>query len=116
MTLRPAQVTVDCADPQRLATFWSQALELPVDGGGNEYFASLAADAAPGWFFICVPEPKSGKNRLHVDFVAHDRTAEVARLQELGATHLAEKDEWGHRWTVLADPEGNEFCVAEPQA
>ncbi len=60
-----------------------------------------------------VPEPKSGKNRVHVDLMAADRRAEVARLQGLGATVVDEYDEWGVQWTVLSDVEGNEFCVAE---
>ncbi len=64
------------------------------------------------WFFLRVPEPKVAKNRLHVDLKATDRSAEVARLQGLGATVIAEHDEGGTQWTVLHDLEGNEFCVA----
>ena len=50
---------------------------------------------------------------MHVDLVAGDRDAEVERLVTLGATKVADKDEWGISWTVLHDPEGNEFCVAQ---
>ena len=67
----------------------------------------------PTWLFARVPEPKTAKNRMHVDLAAPDREAEVARLVELGATRVADIDEWGYQWTVLQDPEGNEFCVAQ---
>jgi predicted enzyme related to lactoylglutathione lyase len=59
-----------------------------------------------------VPQPRVGKNRVHVDFHADDREVEVRRLVGLGATVLDEQEVPGLRWTVLADPEGNEFCVA----
>ena len=59
-----------------------------------------------------MPESKTAKNRMHVDLVADDREAEVDRLIGLGAKRLADKAELGLRWTVLADLEGNEFCVA----
>jgi predicted enzyme related to lactoylglutathione lyase len=62
--------------------------------------------------FNQVPESKTAKNRMHVDLVADDREAEVDRLVGLGAKRLADQAEFGLRWTVLADPEGNEFCVA----
>ena len=67
----------------------------------------------PTWLFAKVPEPKRAKNRMHVDLAAADHEAEVVRLVGLGATRVADVDEWGYRWTVLQDPEGNEFCVAQ---
>ena len=60
-----------------------------------------------------MPEPKIAKNRKHVDLAAADRQAEVDRLIELGATRVSDVDEWGYQWTVMQDPEGNEFCVAQ---
>ena len=60
-----------------------------------------------------MPEGKTAKNRMHVDLAASDHEAEVARLVGLGATRVTDIDEWGYRWTVLQDPEGNEFCVAQ---
>jgi len=63
-----------------------------------------------------VPEPKAAKNRMHVDLAAPDREAEVARLVALGATRVADMDEWGYQSTVLHDPEGNEFCVAQSRS
>jgi predicted enzyme related to lactoylglutathione lyase len=59
-----------------------------------------------------VPKGKEVKNRVHLDLQADDRAAEVERLVSLGATVVHDKDEWDVKWTTLADPEGNEFCVA----
>ena len=67
----------------------------------------------PVMMFIQVPEAKAAKNRMHLDLSADDRDAEVERLVALGATRIHDKDEWGIQWTTLADPEGNEFCIAE---
>ncbi len=114
MTIELANVTFDCADTLAVAQFWSAATGRPIEPEPSEFFAAIgAADGAPGWFFIKVPEPKAAKNRVHVDMVAADREEEVARLVALGATRVADHDEWGHRWTVLQDPEANEFCVAQ---
>jgi hypothetical protein len=60
-----------------------------------------------------VPEPKTAKNRMHLDLMSPDPDAEVAHLIELGATRVADMNEYGYEWTVMADPEGNEFCVAK---
>jgi hypothetical protein len=98
-----------------VAAFWSAVLDRPVDEEGGEFMRSIGigrADGAPTWLFLKVPEPKAAKNRVHVDLTTADREAEVLRLVALGATRLGDKDEWGLQWTVLADPEGNEFCVA----
>jgi hypothetical protein len=108
-----AHLTFDCADSARLAGFWSQALRRPVDDGAGEFLATIgAADPGPTWMFLKVAEPKTVKNRCHLDLTADDREAEVKRLVTLGATHRSDHDEYGHRWTVLQDPDGNEFCVA----
>lgn len=119
MTLNIGAVTFDCAHAATLASFWSEALARPVDPGDDatsEFFASIGrSDPTPGspiLMFIKVPEAKTAKNRVHLDLDASDREAEVARLVGLGATVIHDRDEWGTRWTTLADPEGNEFCVA----
>jgi predicted enzyme related to lactoylglutathione lyase len=80
----------------------------------NEQFVALdplPGTGQPGMLFQKVPEPKAGKNRVHVDLRADDMAAEVRRLVELGAVVLAERNLGSFRWTVLADPAGNEFCV-----
>jgi predicted enzyme related to lactoylglutathione lyase len=91
MALKPGTVTIDCVDPRTLAAVWTGAAGYRV-----------AADH--GSF--------TGRNRVHIDYHAEDREAEVERLVGLGATVLDEQQVPGLRWTVLADPEGNEFCVA----
>ncbi|HEV2088103.1 MAG TPA: VOC family protein [Cryptosporangiaceae bacterium] len=112
MSLRMASVTIDTHDPLALAAFWSAALDLPVDDGASPYFTTIGRGAAgPGMSFCMVPEAKAGKNRCHVDLSAADREAEVERLVALGARREADHDLYGHHWTVLLDPHGNEFCI-----
>jgi predicted enzyme related to lactoylglutathione lyase len=104
-------ITIDCKDAQRLATFWAAALDgYMTDESGRV----LKSENGPVIFFQEVPEGKSAKNRLHLDVGAQDTKAEVFRLTRLGASVLEEKDEMGHQWTIMADPEGNEFCVCPP--
>jgi len=117
MTLALAHITFDCADARQLAGFWAQALGKAVDDGAEPFFASIGYPAPPGaqaWLFLQVPEGKASKNRMHLDLTASDggRDAEVARLVGLGASKVDDHDEYGHQWTVMLDPEGNEFCVA----
>ena len=115
MSLRIEHITFDCTDPLRLATFWAAAFGRHVDDGASPFFASIGkalSDGSVAMLFLAVPEAKAAKNRVHLDTHAVDREAEVVRLVELGATRIAEKDEWNTRWTVMHDPEGNEFCIA----
>ena len=113
MSLRLAHITLDCDDVPKVAGFWAAALDKEVDEGASEFFATIdgANSDVPTMMFLKVPESKSTKNRMHVDLGADDRAAEVERLVGLGATHVADKDEWGFSWSVMADVEGNEFCV-----
>ena len=115
MTATLASITVDCDDVARVAGFWAAVLDRKPSGEPTPYFASLAP-AGPGqpiWMFLKVPEPKTAKNRFHVDLTAPDRDAEVARMVELGATRVREVSEFGMSWVVMNDPEGNEYCVAQ---
>jgi catechol 2,3-dioxygenase-like lactoylglutathione lyase family enzyme len=108
-------ITVDCADPRKLAGFWTEALGVPIAQDYGEFlFLAPAAEGAPVLGFQRVPEPRSGKNRLHLDLRSTDRLAEAARLVALGASEIAERSVPGLVWTVLADPEGNQFCVGQP--
>lgn len=115
MSINLGHITFDSAQPQVLARFWSAVLEREVDDGASEFFASIDDGTAerPSWFFIQVPEAKAAKNRVHVDLTADDQQAEVRRLTALGAAQVSEHDEWGAVWTVMTDPEGNEFCVGQ---
>jgi predicted enzyme related to lactoylglutathione lyase len=115
MTSSIAHITFDCGNAADLAAFWSGVTGWSVDPDGSEFFTTVGgADKPPGaplLMFIQVPEAKTAKNRCHLDLGTKDREAEVERLVGLGATLLHEGDEFGVRWTTLADPEGNEFCV-----
>jgi len=109
-------VTSDCAEPQQLAAFWSQALGVLIQGDyGDFVFLERPANGGPGLRLQRVPEPRSGKNRVHVDLTGGSSATEVARLVGLGATAVAGHEMPGLVWTVLADPEGNEF-EGEPVA
>lgn len=115
MTLRVGGVTFDAEDPRTLAQFWSEATGIPVEFAVKE-FARLKTDDSMGHFFFAkVPEGKTAKNRCHVDFkVESRREAEVERLIAIGATEVKTHTmENGFTWTVMQDPEGNEFCVSE---
>ncbi|MFQ6173334.1 VOC family protein [Oryzobacter sp. R7] len=141
----PIQVVIDAADPGALAQFWAAVLAprgyavrappgdfpdwpafLRAQGVPEERFNDASALEAPGQpriFFQRVPEPRTGKNRVHIDLlggggpsVALEEqrrrvAAEVARLEALGATRVDEHTELGTHWVTMRDPEGNEFCV-----
>ncbi len=104
-------VTIDCTDPQRLSGFWIEALGLRVGADYGEFLFLTDPEGGVQLGLQHVPEPRGGKNRLHLDLVTEDRAGEVARLVSIGATELTEHEMPGLSWTVLADPEGNQFCV-----
>ncbi len=105
------QTVVDARDPAALGRWWREALGWTVvNDDPREYEIRPAADRLPGLVFVGVPEPKTSKNRLHLDFRPVDRDAEVARLLALGAARV-DVGQGDSPWVVLADPEGNEFCV-----
>lgn len=108
-------VAIDCANAYQLARFWAQVTGHPVDAEdepGDEETA-VTLPGGPVLYFNQVPEPKSAKNRLHLCLSPDTtRDEEVQRLLGLGASVVDDRrkpDGWG--WVVLADPEGNEFCV-----
>ncbi|GAA1659350.1 VOC family protein [Nonomuraea maheshkhaliensis] len=117
-------VVVDCRHPASLARFWAEALDgyavAPYDEAELERLRSEGVDdpeddptvlvegGSPRLWFQRVPERKIVKNRLHLDLRADDVDAELDRLIGLGAVLLETHDDW----VVLADPEGNEFCLA----
>jgi hypothetical protein len=109
------QVVVDAHYPVALGRWWAEALGWVVVGdAADEFEIRLTPDRVPGLLFVPVPEEKAGKNRLHLDFRPVDQTAEVERLLSLGARRV----DVGQRdasWVVLADPEGNEFCILRGQ-
>ncbi|MGW2639898.1 VOC family protein [Streptomyces sp. NPDC001348] len=113
MALRWEQLIVDAVDPVALGRWWAEALGwVVVSDTADEYEIRPAPDRLPGLLFGRVPEKKTPlKNRLHLDFRPDDRDAEVTRLLALGARHADVGQSGEEPWVVLADPEGNEFCV-----
>jgi len=139
----PVQVVIDCSDPARLAEFWAAALGYVIQPPpeGYESWEQLLAEmgvprsewnsasavvdpdgAGPRIYLQRVPEPKVGKNRVHIDLnvgrreMSDDERRQlvderVRRLVDAGASVLRDAEERGERWVVMADPEGNEFCV-----
>ncbi|MFG2787996.1 VOC family protein [Streptomyces sp. NPDC048419] len=111
MALEWEQLNVDAADPVALGQWWTEALGwVVVNDAADEYEIRPDKDRLPGLLFAPVPEGKTIKNRLHLDLRPDDQEAEVARLLALGARHV-DVGQGDVTWVVLADPEGNEFCV-----
>lgn len=107
------EVTLDCSDLSRMAAFWSAALRCGVDHVIEGRYVSLHG-ANIALTLQRVPEPKVAKNRMHMDLLVTDLYSELGRLEALGAVRMTPeaREEFGQTWFVLADPEGNEFCVA----
>ncbi|GIG66589.1 VOC family protein [Phytomonospora endophytica] len=108
-------IVIDAADPARLARWWGEVLgyELLYEAS-DEAVIGAKDNGHPGLCFVSVTDPKSVKNRLHIDLNPDDQAAEVERLVDMGARHVdIGQQEVG--WVVLADPEGNEFCVLTPR-
>lgn len=109
-------ITFDALDPPQLAEFWAAALHYEIQESEAEF--AVAIDPArhrPRCVFQKTTLVKVGKNRLHLDLFAADAEAEVARLIDLGACELRRGEDGDVSWTVMLDPEGNEFCVQKPQ-
>ncbi|MET8835324.1 VOC family protein [Micromonospora sp. NPDC004540] len=113
-------VAFDCADPYELARFWSRVFDCPVDPDSEPDDEEVAIEPpdGPTLYFQRVPEPKTVKNRVHICLQPDvPRDLEVERVQALGAAVVADRrDPDGSGWVVLADPEGNEFCVLRSDA
>jgi predicted enzyme related to lactoylglutathione lyase len=109
-------LVLDSQDPERLAEFWAPALGYISVGTVGNYVA-LFPDGRPGPKLLLqrVGEPKSVKNRMHLDIEVGDIQAEADRLVALGARKVATEpcSEHGSTWVLMADPEGNEFCVCD---
>jgi hypothetical protein len=102
----------DCADPAALAAFWAEVLNyknLPSDDPDEAAVEPKHGKGEP-ILFLRVPEGKTVKNRLHLDLRPDDQAAEVERVMALGATKV-DIGQGKQTWVVLADPEGNEFCI-----
>ena len=105
---------LDCLDPRRLAEFWAEAIDYRQAAQVGAYTVLAPREGSgPEFVLQCVPEAKTGKNRMHLDIRADQLDVAVDRLMSLGARRLQADvlEEVGFRWVVMADPEGNEFCV-----
>lgn len=111
-------VTFDANDVGRVARFWCNSAGCHLDGHGLPYFATLRPvnNTMPKFIVTQVPETKSLKNRVHIEFTVGDLEAERQRLEGLGATFDSDREWEGARWIVMQDPEGNEFCLVEADA
>ena len=119
MDIRIQCLCIDSADPSKSADFWEAALGWRRTHDGDSEVVleppegSPEDGVAPDLLFLKVPEHKTVKNRLHLDLRPKDQAAEVARLEALGARRV-DVGQRDVRWVVLADPDGNEFCVLRP--
>jgi predicted enzyme related to lactoylglutathione lyase len=108
-------VTIDCRDPRSLASFWEQVLDYErTHDEDDEVVIESRTGSGDALLFLAVPDEKKVKNRIHLDLTPTDQAAEVERVKALGATEV----DIGQRdvsWVVLADPEGNEFCILTPR-
>ncbi|MGI8900810.1 MAG: VOC family protein [Nocardioides sp.] len=118
MPLAVHHIVIDAQDLTGLASFWAQALRWQILSVRDREVVIGPDETAPiGICFMPAPEAKQVKNRLHLDLttVAEDRDVEIERLVALGATHADGGQTGMESGTVLADPEGNEFCVVRPK-
>lgn len=111
MSLEWEQIIVPSLDPIALGGWWREALGwVVVDDGPVVFEIQPEVDRLPGMLFVPTQRPKLEQNRLHVDLRPDDQAVEVHRLIGLGASHV-DVGQGDASWVVLADPEGNEFCV-----
>jgi predicted enzyme related to lactoylglutathione lyase len=111
---RLSTIQIDCRDLDTMTEFWSEVLGVEVDDDSPPNYRCLRSpEAVPTLCFQRVPEPKTVKNRLHLDIVVPDVEAASARIESLGGARHPDGDfrENGWTWRVMTDPEGNEFCL-----
>ena len=106
-------ISIDCANPRRLSAFWSEVTGYEPATESDDFVALGAPDkrGVRAIFFWKVPEPKVTKNRVHLDLATKDPADEIERLVGLGAQKVEYREGNGASWTVMLDPEGNEFCI-----
>lgn len=110
MGIRISNVGIDTNDLAKASTFWQAVTGYQVSSSGDDStYLEDPSKAGPGLSLLVVPEPRVGKNRLHLDLYTSDLAGEVERIKGLGATEVQDFGSGG--WVVLADPDGNQFCV-----
>jgi hypothetical protein len=119
MTVRLQCIAIDCLDPRRLGQWWAVALGWDAWDEPDGFCVSPPRDSRQTELvFLKVPEGKTTKNRIHLDLRPDDQQVEVMRFESLGARRVdvGQEGSTGVTWVVLADPEGNEFCILRPDA
>ncbi len=112
MSATVGTVMIDCNDLDGMVEFWKQALNLEEKGRYPDYvWLSRLGDGGPALAFQRVSEAREGKNRLHLDLTSDDPAAFKQLILDLGGSHVDDRESSGFHWSVLADPEGNVFCV-----
>jgi len=111
MALNVESITFDTTDPQKAAEWWAQAAGGQLTPYVPGEYVAVERQPGPKLLFQKVSDPTPGKNRVHLDFTADDVDAAVKRLVELGASETGRHSMGPIAWVVLADPEGNAFCV-----
>ena len=106
-------VTMDVNDLETCAKFWSQVLGVDILYQNDQYLRLGKKGERPTLLLQKVPEPHAVKNRVHIDLDVPDLDTAVSRVQELGGSKLRELNEYGIKWAVMADPDGNEFCLVQ---
>ena len=113
MTLTPGMITTDSGDPEPLATWWAEQTGASIaQNHGGEFIVVAGGSLQLLLAFQKVPDATPGKNRIHVDYTASDLDGEVDRLVAAGASLVGRRGDENFRWVTLADPQGNQFCVA----
>jgi predicted enzyme related to lactoylglutathione lyase len=116
MAISLVAISVDGSDITRLAQFWADVLDQPVNPGASDSSAAITTRDGLRLLFHRVPEGKVVKNRVHPDLATSDYEAETDRLIKLGAVQLNDIEQGGSRWRTFADPEGNEFDLVATAA
>lgn len=109
--IMPGSVTIDSDDAEALADWWAALLGVEVKDFGGFYWLTRQEGGRFNLAIQQVPEPKAGKNRVHVDFAVADVAAAAERIVAAGGVMLAEHTAGDTMWRVMADPQGNEFCI-----
>ena len=117
MSLRWQCMNIDSVDPAPLAKWWAELLGWRITFEGPDELVleppegSPEDGVSPDLLFLRVPEKKASKNRIHVDLRPDDQALEIARAEALGARRVSVGQPDSVSWVVMADPEGNEFCI-----
>ena len=105
-------IMIDCNDLEAMVSFWKEALDLEEKVRYPNYvWLGRVSETGPALAFQQVPEKREGKNRIHLDLASPDPAAFTERVTELGGSRVEDHEVAGFHWSVLADPEGNVFCV-----